>query len=202
MEYQAASPDEIAIVKWTETIGVTLMHRDIQTMRLGFGDRIIEFTILYVFPFTSTTKRMGIILRSTAGIYFYEKGADVVMRDIVQYNEWLDEECGNMARDGLRTLVIARKKLSEETFTNFEKSYNMAKASMSGRTRATEDCVDRYLESGMELLGITGVEDRLQDGVKNTIEMLRNAGIKIWLLTGDKVETAACILSKWYEVTC
>jgi len=45
----------------------------------------------------------------------------------------------------------------------------------------------------MELLGVTGVEDRLQDDVAVVIESLRNAGIQVWMLTGDKVETATCI---------
>jgi phospholipid-translocating ATPase len=49
------------------------------------------------------------------------------------------------------------------------------------------------LEEDMDLIGITGVEDRLQDEVAVTIEALRMAGIKVWMLTGDKVETAKCI---------
>jgi phospholipid-translocating ATPase len=56
----------------------------------------------------------------TGEIVFYLKGADVVMSPIVQYTDWLDEEVGNMARDGLRTLVVARKMLSEEQYLDFE----------------------------------------------------------------------------------
>jgi phospholipid-translocating ATPase len=53
-------------------------------------------------------------------------------------------------------------------------------------------CIEE-LESDMELLGVTGVEDKLQDEVADTIESLRSAGIQVWMLTGDKVETATCI---------
>lgn len=56
----------------------------------------------------------------TGEIVFYLKGADVVMSAIVQYTDWLEEECGNMAREGLRTLVVARKVLSEEQYNDFE----------------------------------------------------------------------------------
>jgi len=94
--YQASSPDEIAILKWCESVGITLIHRDIGSMRLQLPDPLnknnntIEYEILEIFPFTSETKRMGIIVRNvkTRKIVFYMKGADVVMSKIVQYNDW------------------------------------------------------------------------------------------------------------------
>lgn len=194
--YQASSPDEVAIVRWTESVGLTLVFRDINNIhvRNASGDTF-EFEVLQVFPFTSETKRMGIIVRdlTTGEITFYEKGADVVMAKIVQYNDWLEEECGNMAREGLRTLVVARKRLSEELYQEFESRYHVAKTSIADRTSAMNTVVNQVLEHDLELLGLTGVEDKLQDGVKSTLELLRNAGLKIWMLTGDKIETATCI---------
>jgi phospholipid-translocating ATPase len=121
------------------------------------------------------------------------KGADVVMAKIVQYNDWLDEECGNMAREGLRTLVIAKKKLSEEFYQEFDQKYHQAKVSINDRNANMQRVVSSMLENDMELLGLTGVEDKLQEDVKTTLEILRNAGIKIWMLTGDKIETATNI---------
>lgn len=50
-----------------------------------------------------------------------------------------------------------------------------------------------YLEEEMDFLAVTGVEDKLQDNVLQTIETLRQAGIQVWMLTGDKIETAKCI---------
>ncbi|GJJ69282.1 phospholipid-translocating ATPase [Entomortierella parvispora] len=194
--YQASSPDEVAIVRWTESVGLTLVFRDINNIHIrnASGD-VFEFEVLQIFPFTSETKRMGIIVRdlTTGEITFYEKGADVVMVKIVQYNDWLEEECGNMAREGLRTLVVARKRLSEELYQEFESRYHVAKTSIADRTAAMNTVVNQILEQDLELLGLTGVEDKLQDGVKSTLELLRNAGLKIWMLTGDKIETATCI---------
>lgn len=138
---------------------------------------------------------MGIVVRDkTSGeVMFLQKGADVVMAKIVQRNDWLDEECGNMAREGLRTLVVAKKRLSEQSYAMFKEKHHSASVQLEGRNEAMAAVVAEYLERDLELLGLTGVEDKLQDDVKSTLELLRNAGIKIWMLTGDKIETATCI---------
>ncbi|BGP35322.1 Putative aminophospholipid-translocase [Rhodotorula toruloides] len=194
--YQASSPDEVAIVRFTESIGLTLSARDRTsiTLRTTAG-ATLSYDVLEIFPFTSESKRMGIVVRDrqTGEIAFYQKGADVVMARIVAYNDWLEEECGNMAREGLRTLVMARKRLSEEMWRAFEEAYRDARVSLGDRNVASARVISDFLEHDLELLGVTGVEDKLQDDVKMTIELLRNAGIKIWMLTGDKIETATCI---------
>ena len=113
--YQASSPDEVALVEWSEEMGLTLVERTLSSMKLKTpnGD-IIPYSVLQIFPFTSETKRMGIIVKDEMSneIVFYMKGADVVMSSIVQYNDWLEEEVDNMAREGLRTLVVAKKSLT------------------------------------------------------------------------------------------
>ncbi|KAI6009970.1 hypothetical protein EDC04DRAFT_2771575 [Pisolithus marmoratus] len=194
--YQASSPDEVAIVKWTESIGVTLAFRDRTRMELQTptGTRL-SYDILELFPFTSESKRMGIVVRETQSgeLLFLQKGADVVMARIVQRNDWLEEETGNMAREGLRTLVVARKRLTSQHYATFKQQYHDASVRLEGRNEAMTVVVAEYLERDLELLGLTGVEDKLQDEVKSTLELLRNAGIKIWMLTGDKIETARCI---------
>ncbi|KAI2587370.1 ATP9B isoform 14, partial [Pan troglodytes] len=93
--YQASSPDEVALVQWTESVGLTLVSRDLTSMQLKTpSGQVLSFCILQLFPFTSESKRMGVIVRdeSTAEITFYMKGADVAMSPIVQYNDWLEEE--------------------------------------------------------------------------------------------------------------
>ncbi|WAR13438.1 ATP9B-like protein [Mya arenaria] len=186
--YQASSPDEVALVKWTESVGLPLVQRDLNSMQLRApSGALLSYQILDIFPFTSESKRMGIIVKDedSGEIVFYLKGADMVMQSIVQYNDWLEEECGNLAREGLRTLVVARRILTADQYQDFQSRYHQAKMSVQG--------VVESLERDMELLCMTGVEDRLQDNVRPTLEMLRNAGIKIWMLTGDKLETATCI---------
>ncbi|KAF2016740.1 phospholipid-translocating P-type ATPase-like protein [Aaosphaeria arxii CBS 175.79] len=205
--YQASSPDEIAIVRWTENVGLRLLQRDRESMSLQScddGNTVVRVRILNVFPFTSEGKRMGIVVRFYHGpassatdedgeIWFYQKGADTVMMSIVAANDWLEEETANMAREGLRTLVVGRKKLTEQTYQEFTTKHNQASLALHNRDNAVADVVKEYLEHDLELLGVTGVEDKLQKDVKPSLELLRNAGIKIWMLTGDKVETARCV---------
>jgi phospholipid-translocating ATPase len=124
---------------------------------------------------------------------FFTKGADVVMTKIVQRYDWLQEKTAKMAREGLRTLVMARKRLGNTTYSDFANMYHAASIRLEGRNEAMCAIVAQFLEHDSELLGLTGVEDKLQDDVKSTLELLRNAGVKIWMLTGDKVETACCI---------
>uniref|UniRef100_A0A8C0UNV4 Phospholipid-transporting ATPase n=1 Tax=Cyanistes caeruleus TaxID=156563 RepID=A0A8C0UNV4_CYACU len=201
--YQASSPDEVALVQWTESVGLTLVGRDQSSVQLRSpGGHILNFTILQIFPFTYESKRMGIIVRdeSTGEITFYMKGADVVMAGIVQYNDWLEEECGNMAREGLRVLVVAKKSLTEEQYQDFEARYVQAKLSVHDRSLKVATVIES-LEMEMELLCLTGVEDQLQTDVRPTLETLRNAGIKVWMLTGDKLETATCTAKNAHLVT-
>lgn len=98
-----------------------------------------------------------------------------------------------MAREGLRTLVVAKKRLSDELYHEFKASYLDAEVALNDRNIRKQKVIERLLEVDLELLGVTGVEDKLQEGVKNTLEQLRNANFKIWMLTGDKIETATCI---------
>ena len=207
--YQASSPDEIAIVRWAESVGLRLLHRDRYTITLQSVDTsrvVVRVKILDVFPFTSAGKRMGIILQyyqgtesvlssedNSAEIWFYQKGADTVMTSIVAANDWLDEETANMAREGLRTLVVGRKKLSKQQYQDFATRYKQASMSLQNRDSSMVRVIKDSLEHNLELLGVTGVEDKLQKDVKSSLELLRNAGIKIWMLTGDKVETARCV---------
>jgi phospholipid-translocating ATPase len=194
--YQASSPDEVAIVNWTSSVGLTLTFRDRTRIELRTpSGTTVTYDVLEIFPFTSESKRMGIVVRDTvSGEYsFLQKGADVVMAKIVQRNDWLEEETANMAREGLRTLVVARRKLSEAAYEDFKARYHAASVRLEGRNEAMAAVVAETLERDLELLGLTGVEDKLQDDVRGTLELLRNAGIKIWMLTGDKIETATVI---------
>ena len=205
--YQASSPDEIAIVRYTEEVGLKLSHRDRQSIVLessDTGDVVVRVRILDIFPFTSDSKRMGIIVQfendggmlespTDSEIWFYQKGADTVMTSIVAANDWLDEETANMAREGLRTLVVGRKRLSSQQYQEFTAKYKQASLALQGRDAGMSKVIDELLERDLELLGVTGVEDSLQKDIKPSLELLRNAGVKIWMLTGDKVETARCV---------
>jgi phospholipid-translocating ATPase len=192
VSYQASSPDEVALVKFTESVGLTLVARDFKsiTLRNPIGGEEV-FDVLQIFPFTSASKRMGIVVRerSTQAISLFVKGADSVLAAMVKYNDWLEEECLNMARDGLRTLVFGRRDLSANEYARWAEKYHAARTSLVEREERCAAVVAE-LERDLELVALSGVEDKLQHNVRSTLEMLRNASIRIWMLTGDKVETA------------
>lgn len=205
VSYQASSPDEIAIVEFTESVGLRVLQRDRESIVLqcvSNGEIVVRAEIKDIFPFTSESKRMGIIvqirsevpgLSSTDELWFFQKGADTVMTSIVAANDWLDEETANMAREGLRTLVVGRKRLSQQQYEAFSSDYSDASLALHDRDAGMAAVTKTHLEHDLELLGVTGVEDRLQKDVKPSLELLRNAGVKIWMLTGDKIETARCV---------
>jgi phospholipid-translocating ATPase len=195
VQYQAASPDEIAIIQWIASLGLHLIHRDRHTLHLKSEDgTIFIYDILNIFPFTSANKRMGIVIRDSSGeLWFIVKGADIIMQKILMANDWMEEECSNMAREGLRTLVIGRRRLAKELWAEFEEAFRLAELELEDRDTAKEAVIAKYLEYNLEILGITGVEDKLQENIKPSLELLRNAGIRIWMLTGDKIETARCV---------
>lgn len=165
VEYQASSPDEVALVKFAESLDMRLIERDQNTITIENAAKSEEsYEILANFPFSSDTKRMGIIIKhkSSGRLIFYLKGAETVMKNKVKPNQRvvIDESCDNLANEGLRTLVISQKLLSPEFYQEWNRKYESAKADLNDRERLVQNCVEE-LEQDMELLGVTGVEDRL-----------------------------------------
>ena len=195
--YQASSPDEVALVKFADTLNMRLFHRTDKEIKMkDSADNIEEFEVLANFPFSSDTKRMGIILKNKkhGHIIYYLKGAENVMMKFVkkEYIGYIKENAENLATKGLRTLVLTQKIIPKEDFEVWNREYQDAISSMENRKEKIAQTVSK-LENNMDFLCVTGVEDLLQDDVANTIDNLRNAGMKVWMLTGDKVETATCI---------
>lgn len=195
--YQASSPDEVALVKFAVTLNMRLVGRTDKEIKIkDANDNLEEFDVLANFPFSSDTKRMGIILKNKkhGHIIYYLKGAENVMMRFVkdEYVNYIAENAENLATKGLRTLVLSQKLISQEEFDKWNVEYEDAKASMEDRKQKIAQVVSK-LENNMDFLCVTGVEDLLQNNVASTIDNLRNAGMKVWMLTGDKVETATCI---------
>jgi phospholipid-translocating ATPase len=194
---QAASPDEVTLVTFAADAGLRLAHRDDHQIKLQ--DRTgaeYAFDILHTFPFSSETKRMGIIVSvvATGKKFFILKGADIVMKERITRKgaSWLDEEVETYAREGLRTLVVAWKAIGDAEYREWAAQYERAGSAMIGRDQKVRAVIDK-LETRLELLALTGVEDKLQVDVQETLETMRACGVKVWMLTGDKLETAICI---------
>lgn len=195
---QSSSPDEIALVEFAEQMGFFMAERErlkIHVREPSTGKDINTYTILENFPFSSARKRMGIVLRieKTGKLIYFLKGADTVIKEKVDRNaDMVIEEADNLAREGLRTLAFCYKFLEEDEYLSWKEKYYKVTTSLHC-SEEDEDKVISELEQGMKFIGISGVEDLLQDGIRATIESLREGSIKVWVLTGDKVETAKCI---------
>ena len=195
--YQASSPDEIALVNFAKSLNMVLSHRSDKLIQIkDAADNTESFDVLANFPFSSDTKRMGIVLKNKkhGHIIFYLKGAENVMVKFVkkEYIGYIKENAENLAVKGLRTLVLTQKILTENEYQKWENEYNEACSSLEQRKEKIANVISK-LENNMDFLCVTGVEDLLQDDVMGTIDVLRYAGMKVWMLTGDKVETATCI---------
>ncbi|MBN3299632.1 AT10A ATPase, partial [Amia calva] len=206
LRYEAESPDEAALVYAARAYKCSLVGRlpDQVTVELPHLGKL-NFELLHTLGFDSTRKRMSVVVRHplTDQIVVYTKGADSVVMDLIKPCS-TDDTKGKRQRkiltrtqhylnlyaaDGLRTLCIAKKVLSKEEYAGWLKSHLEAESAFQGREELLFQSALR-LETNLHLLGATGVEDRLQDGVPETIAALRKAGLQIWVLTGDKQETA------------
>ena len=195
--YQASSPDEVALVNFAVKLKMRLYARNDREIKIkNASDTLEEYDVLANFPFSSDTKRMGILLknRKHGHIIFYLKGAENVIERFVkeEYKGYIRENAENLACLGLRTLVLTQKIVSQSFYDEWLERYKEAQTSMENRKENIQKVISE-LENDMDFLCVTGVEDLLQDDVEQTIENLRNAGMRIWMLTGDKIETATCI---------
>ncbi|XP_051929172.1 phospholipid-transporting ATPase VB isoform X2 [Hippocampus zosterae] len=206
--YEAESPDEAALVHAAKAYGFILLSRtpDSVTVRLPSG-RVLVFEVLDTLTFDSNRKRMSVLVRHpiTKECVLYTKGADYSIMELLgaPYAEHLSGNQKNVvadtqyhldcyAKEGLRTLCFTKKVVSAKDYDVWSRSRQSAKAAIDGREQLIMDTAVQ-LETNLTLLGATGIEDRLQESVPDTILTLREAGIKVWVLTGDKPETAVNI---------
>ncbi|KAJ3043978.1 hypothetical protein HDV00_003505 [Rhizophlyctis rosea] len=194
--FQASSPDEGALVKGAQTLGYTFTTRRPRSVTFVTEDtREHEFEILAICEFNSTRKRMSLVARTPDGkVVLYVKGADTVILERLAPtgNPYVDATCIHLeeyASEGLRTLCLAYREIPESEFQTWKQTFDKASTQISGRQDAL-DAAAELIEKDLMLLGATAIEDKLQDGVPDTIATLAQAGIKLWVLTGDRQETA------------
>lgn len=202
--YEAESPDELALVDAAYKYGCRLLRRSLHNILIflpGYG--LCEFEVLHVLPFDSNRKRMSIIVRhpETQEKILYCKGADSAILDnltrAVDDKTKLrifrtQQQLNNYSKKGLRVLCMAKRVLSDTEYEDWAIKHKDAENALSNREHKLQDSYHR-IEKNLRLIGATGIEDRLQDGVPETIQALRDAGIVVWVLTGDKQETAVNI---------
>ncbi|CAN8006374.1 unnamed protein product [Ixodes hexagonus] len=202
--YEAESPDEIALVDAAYRYGCRLLRRSPDSVVVMLpGEGLVELRVLHVLPFDSVRKRMSIVLQHPISKLkvLYCKGADSAILPLLAPTKDLEmqqlimstqQHLNQYSKKGLRVLCMAKKVLEDEEYEEWLEQHKASELSVG---EADERLLRsaKLLETNLELLGATGIEDRLQEGVPETIAALRAAGIVIWVLTGDKQETAVNI---------
>ncbi|KAH9617378.1 hypothetical protein KSS87_011968 [Heliosperma pusillum] len=202
ISYEVESPDEAAFVIAARELGFEFFRRTQTSIYLREVDhetgRKVDrvYELLHVLEFSSSRKRMSVIVRNEEDIIFlFTKGADSVMFERLSENGRTSEDetmahVKKYAEAGLRTLILAYRELNENEYREWEEEFLKAKTSVSADRDALVEAAAEKIEKELILLGATAVEDKLQKGVPECIDKLAQAGIRLWVLTGDKMETA------------
>ncbi|TNN12766.1 putative phospholipid-transporting ATPase VD, partial [Schistosoma japonicum] len=201
--YESESPDELCLVKEACKQGYKLLQRGVDFTLLWLPkDGLVCIHVLRILPFDSQRKRMSILFRHpyTNEPILFTKGADTSIMNRLDKSELnscelvttTQEHIDHYSRMSLRTLVIAERLLTEDELHEWLKEVYEMETGNDYSEEAMMILMDK-LERNFILLGATGIEDRLQEGVPETIEVLREAGMHVWMLTGDKQETAVNI---------
>ena len=188
------SPEEIAFIKGLKKLGfnITQEGKLISIQSDQFHIDKTSYMIDTILPFSFERKRMSVIaLDTTTGQHILlSKGSGEYIKDLCKERfENFDEQLYRFASMGLRVMAESQKILTEEEYNSFITRLNSLKENVN-RTKNDEEELYKQIENGSTLIGLTAIEDRLQQGVQETISMLRDAGIKIWMVTGDILPTA------------
>ncbi|XP_077984913.1 putative phospholipid-transporting ATPase IA [Glandiceps talaboti] len=194
VNYQAASPDEAALVRAAKKLGFVFSVRTPEYLLIEAMGQEEKYEVLNVLEFNSYRKRMSVIVRTPEGkIVLFCKGADTViyerLADQEPHRDVTLQHLSDLAKEGLRTLCFAVRDISKQEYEEWSETYYKASTSLQNRDTKLDEAAE-LIEKNLHLLGATAIEDKLQWGVPETIETLAKADIKIWVLTGDKQETA------------
>ncbi|KAF9611561.1 hypothetical protein IFM89_033565 [Coptis chinensis] len=205
LKYEAESPEEVTFLTASQEFGFQFFRRTQSTMVLKEVDPTTglvverEYKLLNMLEFCSSRKRMSVIIKDDNGqIFLLSKGADSIIFDLLADNGKLHQwattsHLSDYAEDGFRTLAFAYRKIGSEEYAKWNARFTKAKTTIGPEREELLESASKMIEKDLILLGAVAVEDKLQRGVPNCIDKLAQAGLKIWLLTGDKKETAVNI---------
>ncbi|XP_037626909.1 phospholipid-transporting ATPase IC isoform X1 [Sebastes umbrosus] len=196
--YQAASPDEEALVGAARELGWVFLSRTRDFVVISELGVSRQYELLALLDFTSQRRRMSVLVREPeGGLKLYCKGADIVILERLQkdcpYQERNEGALELFAQACLRTLCVTVRSVPEASWEQWSKTLAQSAAMTTDDRDALLEKLYDQMERELQLIGVTAIEDRLQEGVPETIALLQQAGIKVWVLTGDKKETAVNI---------
>ncbi|WOK99539.1 phospholipid-transporting ATPase 2 [Canna indica] len=194
ISYKAQSQDEDALVNAAAQLHMVLISKNGSILEINFNGTLLQYEMLDILEFTSDRKRMSVVVKDhqDGKILLLSKGADEAILPIAYAGQpirLLVDAVDQYAQLGLRTLCLGWRELKEDEYREWSHAFKEAGSTLVDREWKLAEVCQR-LEHNLEIIGVTAVEDRLQDGVPETIEILRKAGINFWMLTGDKQDTA------------
>jgi len=194
LNYEAESPDEFALVKAAANAGWEFKSRKGADVTVSVRTERVQdvtYTVLATNEFNSARKRMSVLVKKGSEHLLLVKGADNVMleRAANAHQNTLKAHLKEFSEEGLRTLVIGCRSIPADEASAWLTRFHEAQKATTDREEKLAQMAEQ-IETSLELVGATAIEDKLQDGVPETIEQIRKAGIKLWVLTGDKLETA------------
>ena len=185
------SPDDLALVSSCSLLSIEMLERTDNSITLKTSSNLETWKILAEIPFTSERKKLTIVSESPSGqVFLFTKGADMVILPMIKSPKNSSEVLTNFAREGLRTLVMAGKELQKAELEPWMAEYLKVVLSNSQDKDQELDRVATKIEKNLKLFGISAIEDKLQDGVAEAIDLLLKADMQVWMITGDKEETA------------
>ena len=201
IEILASSTDEFEFVSAASKMSFQLEGRSLDECKIRIYGKQNIFEVLVTNQFTPERKRMSVVVRMPDGsIRLFIKGADEVISALSSENEELMERAEQFSESGLRVLMWAERTISDAEFDEWAEKWNEARLDTTGnKEERVRECVS-LLEQNLRIIGVTGVLDKLQDHVPETIADLKKGGLKIWMLTGDKMNTAV-VVAKSVKVT-
>ncbi|KAK2957007.1 ion-transporting P-type ATPase [Blattamonas nauphoetae] len=220
--FQSTSPDDIAFLNMLQASGFTFSNRTTESLSVTCAGSTLQFQILAALPFTSARRRMSVLVKCPDGVNrLYIKGADSTilpmcigahvpkdestfpknqkqpqLSDTVSPEEVFENTVNiidDLSRGGFRTLCVCQREITQDELNEWLPKFKSAELSIDDRASKIESAFVELESKGMNLIGCTGVEDKLQDGCAETIDYFIKAGVRVWILTGDKVDTAVNI---------
>lgn len=200
--YTGSNPDEVVLVQAAKELGIEFIERSNKFIRINVFDKEYTFTILHRFEYSSARMRSSIVVKDKYDVIkLYMKGADsIILKKIDNYSqsflfETTKTHLDKFAKEGLRTLCFSMKILDEVTLREWEMKYRkiQEKAILDKSLYPEVESIISNLEDEMLLVGVSGLEDKLQEEVKPCLQDFIEAGINVWMLTGDKLDTAESI---------
>ena len=206
--YQASSPDEVAILNFARKYKYIFLGRKdnnkiIINKPINSKFSEIIYKIPFHFEYSSERKSMSVVVQNISKpeeIYLFMKGADNIIFQKLDNNNAINKSVMNnlknaldlYSKEGLRILSVAYRKLTIEEMIEYQKEFFKASKSTYSKKEKIEELAKK-VEKNLIFLGVTAIEDELQDNVNETLKDFSEAGIKLWVLTGDKKDTAKSI---------